>query len=365
MERARDIHKIQIEKDVASRWLFFVILTIPHINPGYLNQIPFAEMLIDGWRLASFAIIFVLAILKKGQLSLAAILIFLQQLYILLITVVHGGDIYGCMTVVFSTVSVVLLYTVGLNASDRDMFISAQLFCFECAVYMNLVTVFLYPDTMYIEHNSLFVSTKNWFLGYYNNYSQYFIPALMFAWLHKAVSGKIFRAYLLTVAIFVTAVLTWSGGVLVCLFGMAIMYLILKDYTGIFNGYSCWSIHILFWAFISIIATQRWIRWLIGEVLGKWNSFLLRLSMWKRAGELIGEAPILGHGIKDSISREVEVGFRWAMHAHNMVLEILYQGGLVNLLLWVLIIIVSGNIIWKKESLWRVRLLLWHGEAGV
>ncbi len=350
VKQIRSSYKMQINKSAMSHWILFVFLTMPHINPAYLNQIPFVEALIDGCRIASFVVISLWVLFVRRRLSFVAILIIVQQLYILLVTVIYSGDIYQCIVNIFSIFSVVMLYTIGLNGADRKVFISAQLFCFECAIYINLITVLLYPDTMYVSYDSLFVATKNWFLGYYNNQTKYFIPALMFAWQYKAISGKRFRTYLLTAAIFLTAVLMWSGGILVSLFSMAFIYIFLKDWTGVFNGYSCWGIHILFWVFVYIAQTQRWIQWLVGDVLGKWNSFLLRAYLWKRMVKLICEAPILGHGIKDSVSREIEAGFNWAMHAHNMVLEILYQGGLINLFFWIVIIAVAGKVIWRKRD---------------
>ena len=110
---------------------------------------------------------------------------------------------------------------------------------------------------------------------------------------------------------------------------------------------------------------QNLFRWLIDDVLGKWNSLLVRMKLWERVRRQIWEAPLFGHGIVDGTARELKNGFNWAMHAHNLLLEILYQGGVVNLVLWVMIIVLGGGSSIGIETPSKAKLSLWDFWVGV
>ena len=334
-------YMLHISKRKIVLWFFLVFLTLPHMKTSYLGQIPIADSIINVWRLASFAIIAMQLLFVKHRMSAISLLLVIQQVFLFLVTLANGQEAYVCALSVFSVLSVVLLY--DYNRYDRQIFLSSQLFCFELVIYINFVTELLYPDGMYMTSGNLFVSERCWFLGYYNNHTQYYIPALVFAWLYYKSTGKKLRTYVLTAGIFASALIVWSGGVLTALFGMAAAYALLKNHTRLFHYYTYWCVHPAFFLFVIVLKLQNLFRWLIDGVLGKWNSLLVRMELWERVRRQIWEAPLFGHGIVDGTARELKNGFNWALHAHNLLLEILYQGGVVNLVLWVMIVVLGGG----------------------
>lgn len=132
---------------------------------------------------------------------------------------------------------------------------------------------------------------------------------------------------------------------------MTIVYLLFKKRTRIFNYYTYWSIHIVFFVFIIVLKFQNLFKWLIDGVLQKWRSLELRMDLWDRTIKLIFDAPIFGHGIKTVLERQIENGFNFAMHAHNQLLETLYLGGVVNLVLLIIIIVTTGRRLYKHRNL--------------
>lgn len=345
----------RISKKNTSQWLLLVLLTLPHLKPGYFEQSPLMDLIFNLWRIVSFAIIIARLVFVKQKISAIVVLICIQQTFILGVTLLNEGDIYICAVSVFSIISIVLLYD-GMRY-DREVFLSSQLFCFELMIYINLITELLFPDGMYATHESLFVSNRHWFLGFYNNHTVYFIPAFMFAWLYKETTGKKLRTYFLTCVIFISALLVWSGGVLMALFGMAFVYVLLKNRTRLFHYYTYWSIHVFFYLFIVVLKLQDVFQWLIDGVLGKWRSLLLRMTLWDRTRGFISEAPLFGHGVFNAITRQLENGFNWAGHAHNLLLELLYQGGLVYLALWVTIVIVAGKKLYRYRNTMESKII--------
>lgn len=332
-------------------WIMLVLLTLPHLNPGYLNQFPVADILVNCLRVISSVLILVWILVIKRRISLIVVLIGVQQAYLLFITIILNGAVKDSAIAAVSIVSVVLLY--DLEHDNRKIFLSSQLFCFEIIIYINLITEILFPNGLYIipaSETSMFTLYKNWFLGFYNSHTQYFLPALMIAFLYKLETGKRIRVYILTIAIFTSPVLVWAGGPIIALFGMGLVYLLFRNWTKIFNYYNYWMLHILFFVFIILLKMQNLLRWLIDGILGKWNSLVVRMTLWDKYLGFITGKFIFGHGVETSIVRQMKAETDWAYHAHNQFLEILYKGGIINLFLFAAIVIIAGKNVYRYRD---------------
>lgn len=346
MEQIREIKEkrnsvLRINVKDAGYWLMLVFLTLPHMKPAYLATIPAADMVFNILRVASFLIIVFWYIVKHKPISLIIVLAAAWRVFLLYSTFIHEGEIYSAIVGSFSILSVMLLYDTAYN-SEKTLFVSAQLFCFELIVYINLLTELLFPNGLYKEVTTM-VHTKNWFIGYYNNHTQYFIPALMFAWLYNMRTHKLLRSILITAAIYVSALLVWSGGVLVSLTCMTLVFLFFKNRTKFLNYYIYWSIHIIFFVSVFYFRIQDWFHWLLVDILGKMSSLTSRIEFWKRTMELIGQLPFIGHGLQSVYVRTAELHNVHGVHAHNMLLELLYQGGVIGLALWISIVLLAGR----------------------
>ena len=339
---------IYIVKKDAKFWLLMVILALPHFNPPYLEEIGTAELIMNCWRVVSFGFILIWLIADQKRITPISIIIGIQQLFILFTTIMHKGAVYNCMATAFSNMSIVLLF--DLAQDKKEVFLSSQLFCFEMAIYINLITEIIYPKGLYIPKITGSAGKIYWFLGYYNSYTKFYVPALVLAWLYYNATGKWRRSVFLTEAIFLSAILAGSRGVLVSLIVMAVAYAIFKNCVRIFNYYSFWFIHLLFFLLFIVGDFQNLFYWFINGVLDKWNSWLQRTIVWDRTMTLISDALILGHGMQERSFRITELGSRWAMHAHNMLLELLYQGGIINIILWTIIIAVAGKPVYQYRN---------------
>lgn len=330
-------------------WVILVLLTLPQLNPSYLGQFVLSNAVINCLRVLSSVIILVWLLAVKRRFSVIVLVIGIQQGYILLRTVIVGGEIRDCLLSVVAVLSIVMLYDVGLE--EGRIFLSAQLFCFEAVIYINLVTEIIFPDSLYVTQDAvMYVLKKNWFLGYYNNHTQYFLPALLIAFLYKYKTGKRLRTYILTLAIFVSAILVWSGGVLIALLGVALGYIFFKNWTKIFNYYGYWMLQIAFYVFVILLKCQNIFKWLIDGILGKWGSLESRMALWDKYKGYILENFIFGYGVENSVERKLKADVMWACHAHNQLLEVMYQGGMINLILFSIIIIIAGRNIYKYRN---------------
>ena len=134
---------------------------------------------------------------------------------------------------------------------------------------------------------------------------------------------------------------------LVCM--MLYLYL-LKD-TKIVNSFSIWIGHFAFFVVIIIMHSTRLVQVvfrLSEQLVKKGRSFRARYELWKRAILHICKHPILGHGIENQKARLLEYG--WGLHAHNLVLEILHQGGIIYFIVFATLIILSGKKLLACQS---------------
>ncbi len=343
------LNKVDRKKGISKKntqlWLLLVLLTLPHMKPAYLARIPTVDMVFDILRGVSFLVIVLWYMIRRKSASLVIALVAVWRIFLASSTLVHGGDVYTCIVESFSIICVVLLYDAAYM-SDKSTFISTQLFCFELVIYINLLTEVFFPAGLYTAVTTI-VHNENWFIGYYNNHSQFFIPALLFAWLYREKTGKTMRTILLTMAIYISAVLVWSGGVLLSLAGMTLIFLQRKKQTRLLNYYTYWLLHIVFFVSVYVLHVQDWFHWLLVDILGKMGSLTFRITLWERVLKLIAESPILGHGSQNVFVRTAEVHLAHGVHAHNMLLEQLYLGGVIGLVLWVSIILLSGRQLMK------------------
>lgn len=339
-------HFLHLNVRAAGYWLLLVFLTLPHMKPAYFKaMVPAADLIFDILRGASFIILVLWYVIEQKPVSLVVVLVTVWRAFLVYSTFVHEGMVYDSIVETFSIISVVLLYDAAYNYR-KETFLSSQLFCFELIIYINLLTEILFPNGLYTTVRTV-THKANWFLGYYNGHSEFYIPALMFAWLYWAKTKKLLRPITLTMAINVSAILVWSGGVLLSLASMILVFLFFKNRTKILNYYTYWLIHIVFFLGVYVLRLQDWFRWLLIDVLGKIGSLTFRLDLWERTLKLIAKSAIIGYGLQSEYTRVGEVHLAHGVHAHNMLLEQLYQGGVIGLALWVCIVLVSGRKLMK------------------
>lgn len=335
-------------------WLVIVILVLPHFNPPYLNMLGNVGAVIDRWRLVSLLIALLLFFNKNLIPSKLSILIVLQRLFVTFVTVINGGQVKDVVLEMGSVMAVILLFEFFMRTCNWRVFFSAVLFCFESMICINLITVILYPHGMYWTNSfrdTFFVSWKCWFLGYYNNLTQFLIPAYMFALLYINETKKRFRSYMLFIVMALSAVYLKSGGVTISLAAITIILVLFKNWTKLFNYFTYWLSQVVFLFFSIIIGLYSgFISWALDELLGKRNSYLGRVILWGRYARQILLKPILGYGVPHIYVRERLSGMSWGTHAHNFILETLYRGGIINLILWAIIIIVAGRNIFQYKD---------------
>jgi len=349
--KAIEWNVVQVNRDDIKTLVAF-LFTFPFLKPTYFMAFDQYDDIFNALRIASFSIITAYYFVIRRKSSPIAILIVLMHVFVLANTYLQGGDVYTCAKDSFPIVAIILLYDILINDSV-DAFINSQLLCFEIVVYINLLTQIRYPGGMLVLKGAFHsVSNKWWFLGYYNTYTPYFIPAVVFALLYCHRTGLYIRTTGLISAVVISSLLAKSGGNTLAIIIMVGTYLIFSRWTIVFNYINYWLMQVGFYIVIIIMNAQSKFSWLLNDILNKSSSLKGRMRLWKRTINILKNSPWIGYGTRSGLYRvhENRVG-TWAIYAHNLILELVYQGGLIYLGMFVVLIIMAGNkIMGQKED---------------
>ena len=219
-------------------------------------------------------------------------------------------------------------------------------------ILIDVVTQILYPDGLgRIEMYNSFYQAVTWsdsvgFIDVDNRLSLFFIFFLFVNLsLQQILYGKI-KNYIPIFLVLLDTYITWSGtGISAIIF--ICMFLLLKKskiVNKIIDGY--WIILIYIGALLLFVVAQKFniFRFFIEGILKKDMSLSSRTQIWLFYLNMIKQKPLLGYGTKNAGAwYHNTAGDTW--YAHNQMLDILVQGGLLAMFLFcIVIVVVKSNV---------------------
>lgn len=200
----------------------------------------------------------------------------------------------------------------------------------------------------------IYSSTHYYFLGMRTRFTDSSIPALMVAfmlsWLeHKSIITK---RSITTLCIIVAQLILQrvaTGVFLVAVFCI-ILFIFQKRSYELFNGYIATSAAIALNIAIVFFQIQTKFSYIIEDILHKSTTFTGRTAIWERVIERIKGNVIWGHG---EVGNGGIISLSWQkmrlVPAHNGLLQLMYDGGIMGTLFLVLVFIVVMNILHKYK----------------
>ena len=225
-----------------------------------------------------------------------------------------------------SILSWIVLFKINM-LDNKDKFLTILENTFFILLLINFITIILFPGGFYLNSSGY---SGNYFLGYDNNLITYIFPALALSFTNSLnKNGKIgLKSIFLLIISFCSIIFTWSATGVV---SMVIMIVLFFAYTINKKNFPikkyivvalCLFIGIVFLRFQNIFS------FIIEGWLKKDLTFTGRTYIWDIFISEIKKSILIGHGIVDSKYLILTLN---AGHAHNYFLQILYQGGLLTL----------------------------------
>ncbi|MBQ9314999.1 MAG: O-antigen ligase family protein [Clostridia bacterium] len=318
---------------------------LPYIMNGKLNSIYMAFQTLT-------CIITIILYITRKKFSKITFFIVLYYVYQIAITLFKHGDLRSILVSSFELVCICIFSEIFYKKRGVE-YISILSLVLELYVFINFLTLILYPDGLYKT-----VSTdnpNNWFLGYKNQLINFILPALCFSMINlyynrsQSKKHRLFRAILVYSVAIITSIILWSAGTLIIIFMMAIFFMFHKLINvKVFNFRNYVIVNCVLTFSVVILRVQNVFSFIIVDILGKDITFTGRTFIWDKALKYIIANPIFGNGVEYYSYRYIKMSMNstWltgyaALHSHCRFLEVMYRGGIVLLGIYVVILIMT------------------------
>ena len=324
-----------MSKDVLYRYIFILFLLIPFFEPDYIIVTCFKiHQIYKIWQYISCCLIFILYI-KESKISKFWIILLLYKLIILISTYINpNGEMFYSIQNMIQILALCSIIEYLINKKLHIEMFKVLNFIFQVLVYMNLLTMILYPNGLYFS-----LYSNNWLLGYDNLHIVTFIPAMTFAVICSYFKKNKIDLYTICFLLIcnISVFIRMSANSLVCIIIFDLLLLISKKNilnNAFFKLKNYVIFYIIFFYSIIIYRIQNSFKWIIVDVLNKDLTFSGRTYIWDKVMDYVKKQPIIGYGVENTTIRTIKNGSISATHSHNHVLEVLYQGGYVGLVLF-------------------------------
>lgn len=311
-------------------WIVFLALLQSGIWYGGLaNLIP--TSLLTQWNritLVFSVVLIILCITKKRYINTVTVLLILYKVLFLFSTYINGRPLE---IVEFSRYLCIIL-AFEYFEDEMDVIISPVMLIFEILIYYNFITLLSTKPDLYGAYYTA--------LGYDNAAPPYLMVAFMVAICYWIEKRKKLRPILLIVVIHATLLITMvsTGLIAIAVVDILICIYLVKKIN--FSYFKTYCIYMIVTFAIVVCRIQNIFSFIIVDMLGKDLTFTGRTHDWDLVFSMIPQKLLLGHGIMDQATEKMILG---DVYTHNAVLEQLFRGGLLALLLFVMIVYFVSN----------------------
>ena len=285
----------------------------------------------------------------------------LQGWFLLLTYMRNPERLWG---VVISTVSILTVAcAVDLFSARPAMLTRGLMGIMEWLIYGNLLSIILtYPQGLYI---SVGHGQHCYFLGYRNGFFQYALLAILAAMLYSHIEKKKVRPLCLIAASYLCILITWSATSVAALMAVSVLIIIPSQklrrwvtFPRVFGGAMAVNLAI---TVFRVMDRVPWIAWFIVRILNKRTTLTGRTDIWNQFQRKFFAHPFLGYGAGDHV---LDPFSRVPVGAHNQYFELLLEGGVFALALFLLLNILMGNALSRCKDA-AVRYIFLSVLAGL
>ena len=274
---------------------------------------------------ASFLILTAKVLLRRIRPNNYNCLLFAFMGWLVLRTALTGGQTGSLLEIMMRFCGISIF--IQLYARKSMMLIRAFLLNFEIIIYLNFICLMLYPHGMYVSSQN--GNWNNWLLGYDNHWFIVYFGACFILFCYAQIFNKLFRPVVLFIVIHVSACIVMSGAIIVGLVIIDLLWLFKIYKSPLLSYRTVWIAAIITNIMLVFLGGSGIIQFVVYSLLHKSSATLLaRQRIWRTTISSIKEHLLLGNGRTRTVDRIMFYRNSHASNAHNLFLEILYEGGL-------------------------------------
>lgn len=283
--------------------------------------------------------------------------IFIFGLWGVITTEINGGYISRAL-IDFGTVYATYILISKAIRYDAEKFITQITKVLLLLVSLQLISEIIYPSGLPADLYMNNSSNPLFFMTLDNGTASLTILAVTFVYLRNRyckVKKNLNVAFALMICL-VTAILSGSTTATFCTLFVILVPVFIKllNKHSAFDKPITWILsYLLIFVFVVLGGYNSIFNTIVGSWTGK-QGFTGRIFLWDKAINLIAKSPVIGYGrqIQNYISA-------WGgdFSSHNVILEMMLQGGLIAVFLWILCIIVSTKNVRLCNDRYLIRIL--------
>jgi O-antigen ligase len=261
---------------------------------------------------------------KKKKIPLGICLFIFMEVWLLILTRYYSKGFNGYFWKAATIIYMLLIVTDF--SQEWNSLTNALMLHAEICIYLNVLSLIIFPERMYGLQSAAYGYTYEWFLGADNQFIEWLFPGAVISRLYHHQNKSEHRSMFLTFAIFVNLFMQSSSTAIVGVFLFFLMtwFPIIKAVVTPFRAILATA-----FVFLNIVVFKNFtlVSGIVENVLHKDLTFTGRLSIWDGAVTQISERPLLGHGVYLDSQMVPLLGWLGATHCHDHYLQILFTGG--------------------------------------
>lgn len=339
----------RLENFLYNRYIGFIIIFVIMLSYCYTKNFPLLDTIISQVTLL-FCILIIVFYLLNFEISKIS-LYFILYLAMLMVSTLLGknSSLYLLFTQYYRIVAIFFYLDYGLKYYCKNI-VNSFYWALSLLVLINFYTLIKFPNGLYASRNH----SKNWFFNNYNSHILTFLPTLMFMFIkNKLLDIKLTIYDLSIISIITYCVFKCFSATSVVAYSVLLLYLLFSKYIDkfdIFNIKNYFLIYIAIFFGIIIFRLQNLFSFLIVDILGKNLTFTNRVTVWDNTMNLIKTNWFLGFGKQESLLVTKILGNRYFSHAHNTILDVIYKGGIISLILHFIMLFLPIKELYKYRK---------------
>lgn len=326
--------------------LGYLLLIIPFLKPYYFTTINSVNAIYNFSQIISVVIIFILYF-KHKKISKFIIAVILLEIIYIVSTYYNDGALRESILNAIQTIGFCMIVDYGMK-KDCRIFFKAITIVLSIIVIANLISIIMNPNGYWTGINRI------WLLGNKNGHLSMILPAIICIYIDSYINNKTsMKLYIFIIIGILSVVLLESATSILGMFILSIYIIfnkIIDKHEKVFNINNYFIAYIVLFFAVIIFRLQDIFSFIIVDLFGKDLTFTGRTDIWNTAIELIKCNPILGYGNMSEIQRIIIFNNQNAVHCHNLLLDIIFQVGILGITVFIYIINIVRKQIKKYNS---------------
>ena len=324
------------ENDTSHKTLIISLLILYIGSFLILEFSPVINLLFSFLRIVLFLGLFFRYYIKYFHVEKYELLTIAYFIFVLLATYSNSGHVIRIISYIISVFSLLVLF----KYFNYVCILRYSTIIFSVFVYLNFILTAISPTGHFVvDGKPAYLFANN-----YNGMGPILLIAILSNGMYSFIKKKYyFNLFLLILTSFSTVLIvssmTSAVGIVLLTFGIIFVNRLKSRF--IIKSFLISVLVVNFvLLYLQTTVESKFILWFIEDILGKNSTFSSRTIVWYYAIELFKESPWVGYGMQGAEWYSFNIGFNTA---HNFILELLLNGGLVLSIIFIFVSFVSIN----------------------